>query len=137
MWLLSELAMCANFKCTLGYMGSCRILCDTHVPCLQAKDHFQIESKLIISFLEQLQPNLLPSLHFFSGQSRHASSSSIVLYLWLGARMPTASTNDHEILQHKLGLTRNKQSSSLAKTDHCSTNFSLGSTRNVPKILNE
>jgi hypothetical protein len=28
--------------------------------------------------------------HFFSGQSRHASSSSIVLYLWLGARRPTA-----------------------------------------------
>jgi hypothetical protein len=29
--------------------------------------------------------------HFFSGQSRHASSPSIVLYLWLGARRPTAS----------------------------------------------
>ncbi len=27
--------------------------------------------------------------HFFSGQSRHASSSLIVLYLWLGARRPT------------------------------------------------
>ena len=28
--------------------------------------------------------------HFFSGQSQHASSLSIVLYLWLGARRPTA-----------------------------------------------
>jgi hypothetical protein len=32
--------------------------------------------------------------HFFSGQSRHASSSSIVLYLWLGARRPTAQSYD-------------------------------------------
>ena len=43
MWLLSELAMCANSKCMLGYMGLCRILHNTHVHCLQAKDHFQIE----------------------------------------------------------------------------------------------
>ncbi len=43
-WLLSELAMCANSKCMLGYMGLCRIIRDTHVPCLQAQDHFQIES---------------------------------------------------------------------------------------------
>jgi hypothetical protein len=27
---------------------------------------------------------------FFSGQSQHPSSPSIVLYLWLGARRPTA-----------------------------------------------
>jgi hypothetical protein len=27
--------------------------------------------------------------------------------------------------------------SSLTKTDHCSANFSLGSTRNTPKILNK
>jgi hypothetical protein len=47
------------------------------------------------------------------------------------------STNDDEIVQYKLGLTRNEHSSSLTKTDHCSTNFSLGSTRNAPKILNE
>ncbi len=32
--------------------------------------------------------------HFFSGQSWHASSSSIVLYLWLGARRPTAQLYD-------------------------------------------
>ncbi len=31
--------------------------------------------------------------HFFSGQSRHASSSSIMLYLWLEARRPTASSS--------------------------------------------
>ncbi len=28
---------------------------------------------------------------FFSGQSQHASSPSIILYLWLGARRPTAA----------------------------------------------
>ncbi len=52
-------------------------------------------------------------------------------------RQSTLSTNDHEIVRYKLELTRNKQLSSLMKTDHCSTNFSLGSTRNAPKILNE
>jgi hypothetical protein len=29
--------------------------------------------------------------HFFSGQSWHASSSLIMLYLWLGARRPMAA----------------------------------------------
>jgi hypothetical protein len=42
MWLPSELDMCANSEDTLGYMVSCRILRDIHVPCLQAKDHFYI-----------------------------------------------------------------------------------------------
>jgi hypothetical protein len=42
MWLPSELYMCANSEDTLGYMVSCRILRDIHVPCLQAKDHFFI-----------------------------------------------------------------------------------------------
>ncbi len=32
--------------------------------------------------------------HFFSGQSRHASSSSIMLYLWIGARRPTTQSYD-------------------------------------------
>jgi hypothetical protein len=42
--------------------------------------------------------------HFFSGQSRHASSSSIVLYLWLGARRPTAqSYNSSSVSQYYLG----------------------------------
>ncbi len=52
-------------------------------------------------------------------------------------RQSTLSTNDHEIVRYKLELTRNKQLSSLMKTGHCSTKFSLGSTRNAPKILNE
>jgi hypothetical protein len=30
--------------------------------------------------------------HFFSGQSQHASFPSILLYLWLGARRPTAQS---------------------------------------------
>ncbi len=34
----------------------------------------------------------LPNSHFLSGQSWHASSSLIVLYLWLGARRPTTWT---------------------------------------------
>ncbi len=36
------------------------------------------------------QPFTFSTSHFFSGQGWHASSSSIVLYLWLGARRPTA-----------------------------------------------
>jgi hypothetical protein len=52
--------------------------------------------KLIISFLVQLQHHLFffsLDSHFFSGQSWHASSSFIVLYLWLGAERPTALRN--------------------------------------------
>ncbi len=33
--------------------------------------------------------------HFFSGQSRHTSSSSLVLYLWLGARRLTTQSYDY------------------------------------------
>jgi hypothetical protein len=91
MWPLSELAMYANSECMLGYMGSVRIVHNTHVPRSQAKDHFQIESQ-VHNFL--FGPTTIPSLtfsnsHFFSGQSWHASSSSIVMYLWLGAKRPT------------------------------------------------
>jgi hypothetical protein len=91
MWLLSELAMCAKSECTLGCMGLCRILCDTYVPCSQAKDHFQIESQAHnFLFGTTTTPSFtFSNSHFFSGQSRHASSSSIVLYLWFGARRPT------------------------------------------------
>ncbi len=32
--------------------------------------------------------------HFFSGQSQHTSSPSILLYLWLGVRRPTAQSYD-------------------------------------------
>jgi hypothetical protein len=52
-------------------------------------------------------------------------------------RQSTSSTNDHEIIQYELRITRNELLSSLTKTDHCSMNFSLGSTRNAPKMLNE
>jgi hypothetical protein len=38
--------------------------------------------------------NTFSNSHFFSGQSWHASSPSIVLYLWLGARMPKAQLHD-------------------------------------------
>ncbi len=34
--------------------------------------------------------------HFFSGQSWHASSSSIVLYLWLGAKRLTTQSYDSQ-----------------------------------------
>jgi hypothetical protein len=52
---------------------------------------FTFSLKLIISFLVQLQhlSFTFSNSHFFSGQSRHTSSSSIMLYLWLGARRPT------------------------------------------------
>ena len=39
---LSPLAMCVNSECALRYMQLCRILCNTHDPCPQVKDHFHI-----------------------------------------------------------------------------------------------
>jgi hypothetical protein len=55
------------------------------------KDHFQIESQAHnFLFGTTTTPSFTFSTsHFFSGQSRHAFSSLIVLYLWLGARRPT------------------------------------------------
>jgi hypothetical protein len=38
--------------------------------------------------------NIFSNSHFFSGQSRHASSPSIMLYLWLGARRPMSQSYD-------------------------------------------
>ena len=38
--------------------------------------------------------NIFSNSHFFSGQNWHASSPSIMLYLWLGARRPTAQSYD-------------------------------------------
>ncbi len=67
MWLLSELAMCANLEDTLGYMGSCRILCNTHVPCLKAKEH---------NFLFGITPLILLSLFkllILVASTRHAA----------------------------------------------------------------
>ncbi len=56
------------------------------------KDHFQVESEAHnFLFVITTTPSFLSlDSHFFSGQSWHASSSSIVLYLWLGAERPTA-----------------------------------------------
>jgi hypothetical protein len=52
---------------------------------------FTLSLKLIISFLVYTTPSFITfsNSHFFSGQSPHASSSSIVLYLWLGAERLT------------------------------------------------
>ncbi len=42
--------------------------------------------------------------NFFSGQSCHASSPSIVLYLWLGARRPTSQLYDSSsVFRYYLG----------------------------------
>jgi hypothetical protein len=51
-------------------------------------------------------------------------------------RESTPSTKYLDIVRYESGLTHSKQLSCLTKADHCSTNFSLGSTRNAPKILN-
>ncbi len=62
--------MCANFKDTLGYMGLCRILRDTHVPRLQLEITFTSNPKLInadssfvgasdVSHLERYRTNIL------------------------------------------------------------------------------
>jgi hypothetical protein len=52
---------------------------------------FTSSLKLIISFFGTTTTPSFLSLdsHFFSGQSRHASSSSIMLYPWFGAERPT------------------------------------------------
>ncbi len=78
-------------------MGSCRILHDTHLSWTVGWEPVRIISKSH-NFLFGTTPT--PSItfsnsHFFSGQSRHASSPSIVLYLWLGARRPTAGRPKH------------------------------------------
>jgi hypothetical protein len=63
---------------------------------------FTFRLKLIISFLVQLQHLLFlfSNSPFFSSQSWHASSSSIVLYLWLGAERSTTQI-ENETLQFK------------------------------------
>jgi hypothetical protein len=52
-------------------------------------------------------------------------------------RESTQSTKHLEIVRYESGLTGSKQLSSVTKTDHCSTNFSLDSTRKALKMLNE
>jgi hypothetical protein len=79
----------ANSKCMLKYMGLCRILCNTHVRRLKFIPTFSL--KLIISFLVYKTQFFitLSNIHSFSGQSWHASSSLIVLYLLFGAERAT------------------------------------------------
>jgi hypothetical protein len=63
---------------------------------LSVESQFRIISKSY-NFLfgtTTTQPYTFSTSLFFSGQSRHASSSSIMLYLWLGARRPTAVFSD-------------------------------------------
>jgi hypothetical protein len=60
------------------------------------RDSLESFLSLIISFLVQLQHLLFLSLdksHFFSGQSRHTSSSLTMLYLSLGAERLTTAIN--------------------------------------------
>ncbi len=77
-------------------MGLCRILQDTHLSWTVGWEPVRYISK---SYNSLSGTTTTPSItfsnsHYFSGQSRHASSPSIVLYLWLGARRPTAQLND-------------------------------------------
>ncbi len=66
-------------------------ICTT--PCTQTNRSF---SNRILSsyFFFWYNYNTFSNSHFFSGQSRHASSPSIMLYLWLEARRPTAQSYD-------------------------------------------
>ncbi len=77
-------------KITLSCVAGVAI-CTT--PYMQLIDHFQIES-WAHDFLFGTTTTwsfTFSNSHFFSGQSQHASSPSIVLYLWLGTRRPTAT----------------------------------------------
>jgi hypothetical protein len=80
-----------NVDTLTPHMGSCRILHDTHLSWPVGWEPVRIISKFY-NFLfgtTTIQSFTFSNSHFFSGQSRHASSPSIVLYLWLGARRPT------------------------------------------------
>ena len=77
-------------------MGSCRILHDTHLSWPVYWEPVGIISKSY-NFLFRtttIQSFTFSNSHFFSGQSRPASSPSILLYLWLGARRPMAQSYD-------------------------------------------
>ncbi len=87
-------------------MGSCRILHNTHLSWPIGWEPVRIISK---SYNFLFGTTTTPSVtfsnsHFFSGQNWHASSPSIVLYLWLGARRPTAqSYNSSSVSRYYLG----------------------------------
>ncbi len=63
-------------------------------PCMQTNRSLsnRIQAHNFLFGTTATQSFTFSTSHFFSGQSWHASSSSIVLYLWLGARRPTAQS---------------------------------------------
>jgi hypothetical protein len=66
-------------------------ICTT--PCTQT--NWSLSNRILSSYFPfWYNYNTFSNSHFFSGQSRHASSPSIVLYLWLGARRPMAQSYD-------------------------------------------
>ncbi len=73
-------------------MGSCKILHDTHLSWPVGWEPVRIISKSYnFLFGTTTTPTItFSNSHFFSGQNWHTSSPSIMLYLWLGARRPTA-----------------------------------------------
>jgi hypothetical protein len=100
-WFLSELAI---FQCLLsdvGYVPTPNVHSDVwdHVESYiiymlltcKLEITFTFSLKLIISIFGTVTTVsfTFSNSHFFSGQSQHAFSSLIVLYLWLGARRPT------------------------------------------------
>ncbi len=85
--------LCANSKCALRCMGSCRILHNTH-DFLHIDYHFQIESE-VHNFL--FGTTAKPSFTFSNSSELACLFLLIVLYLWLWARRPTACM--HQVLQ--------------------------------------
>ncbi len=77
-------------------MRSCRILHDTHLSWPIGWEPVRIISKSHnFLFGTTTTPSItFSNSHFLSGQGWHASSPSIMLYLWLGARRPTAQSYD-------------------------------------------
>ncbi len=73
-------------------MGLRRILHDTHLPWPVGWEPVRIISKShnFLFGTTTIQSFTFSNSHFFLGQSRHLSSPSIMLYLWLGAKRPTA-----------------------------------------------
>jgi hypothetical protein len=93
MWLLSQLVRWATsvFEHSIwDCVGFYRIhtFLDPSV-----ESQFRIISKSH-NFLFGTTTITFSNSHFFSGKSWHTSSPSIVLYLWLGARRPTAQSYD-------------------------------------------
>ncbi len=88
-----------NVDTLTPHMGSCRILHDAHHPWPVGWEPVRIISKShnFLFGTTTIQSFTFSNSHFFSGQSQHASSSSIMLYLWLGARRPTAETQRRKL----------------------------------------